>query len=460
MAGLDFTGNMNYQQLQHIDAGAALQNTLRDMVDDRTKSAERAAKLAQQKKENTRADANLLLNQAQGQRAEDAVTKSNLEDQALQEYSSALGAMSKDVIPEVQAQELLKQYNANPSATDALMTSYNKDIADYNQSPGQQLSILNQVAIPEGAYDPTKLLSAKDRAIKPILDEQSAIAAAKVKEADRAQQLKDQFALANYKQSLKPGVSQTGTITVGKDGKYTNIPIGLLEQFTTKGYEIGKPFKDSESSSSSSKKATSVKAYNDLYKLTDEHSASILGVSLSDDSSVGKKTLQMMESAGIDSNIAARAMQTVTGKGGDQEFSIDTLNDPEVMPPVYDPQTGNSMPFGTALKNAYDNDLIITVDDKGRNIVIPKPKQEVATSILPKAKSGGEVTALPNIAQEVPPIEYTTNALGERIPAPDSILGINKDKVKPENTQLFKELKRQYPTLNNDRLLERYKSLQ
>ena len=59
--GLDFTGNMNYQQMQHIDAGAALQNTLRDMVDDRTKSAERAAKLAQQKKDNTRADANLLL---------------------------------------------------------------------------------------------------------------------------------------------------------------------------------------------------------------------------------------------------------------------------------------------------------------------------------------------------------------------------------------------------------------
>ena len=52
---------MNYQQMQHIDAGAALQNTLRDMVDDRTKSAERAAKLAQQKKDNTRADANLLL---------------------------------------------------------------------------------------------------------------------------------------------------------------------------------------------------------------------------------------------------------------------------------------------------------------------------------------------------------------------------------------------------------------
>jgi hypothetical protein len=97
--GLDFTGNMNYQQMQHIDAGAALQNTLRGMVDDRTKSAEMAAKLARQEQdrqdtllqrgvENTRADANLLLNQ------NEATRKAQQDEYTMQLKASEMGLTS------------------------------------------------------------------------------------------------------------------------------------------------------------------------------------------------------------------------------------------------------------------------------------------------------------------------------------------------------------------------------
>ena len=105
--GLDFTGNMNYQQMQHIDAGAALQNTLRGMVDDRTKSAEMAAKLAQQKKDNVRADANLLLNQ------NEATRKAQQDEYNMQLKAAEMGLTSDKLAYDKQSDE---QKNAMDAA--------------------------------------------------------------------------------------------------------------------------------------------------------------------------------------------------------------------------------------------------------------------------------------------------------------------------------------------------------
>jgi hypothetical protein len=144
--GLDFTGNMNYQQMQHIDAGAALQNTLRGMVDDRTKSAEMAAKLAQQKKDNVRADANLLLNQ------NEATRKAQQDEYDMQLKASEMGLTSDYRLADLAAKaEENKNTAAYRKSAQALaLKSFNAQRGD----------VANALAKDEGeAYGESQLLN-------------------------------------------------------------------------------------------------------------------------------------------------------------------------------------------------------------------------------------------------------------------------------------------------------------
>ena len=155
--GLDFTGNMNYQQMQHIDAGAALQNTLRGMVDDRTKSAEMAAKLARQEQdrqdtllqrgvENTRADANLLLNQ------NEATRKAQQDEYTMQLKASEMGLTS-----DYRLADLAAKAEENKNTAAYRKSTQELTLKDFNARRGDVASAL---AKDEGeAYGESQLLN-------------------------------------------------------------------------------------------------------------------------------------------------------------------------------------------------------------------------------------------------------------------------------------------------------------
>ena len=222
--------------------------------------------LLQRGVENTRAAAGLLLQQKAEQRAIDSIDKNNREDKALLQYTNHLGVGAQDVVVDADAQKMLQAYNASPAGKAAeavyeaipyeknateesiaakelslkeavkglndtdnqkqtLESMYDKSIASYNNSPEKQIGFLQSMALPGGEfdlstgkivpgsdiYDSSKLLAQKEKALKRPQDTLDAITAAKVKEADRAQNLKDQFSLADYKQTLKGSGEGTGT---------------------------------------------------------------------------------------------------------------------------------------------------------------------------------------------------------------------------------------------------------
>jgi hypothetical protein len=208
-----------------------LTGSLTDIQNKKLEEARIAKEEAQLARVNKRADAGLLLQQNAEQRAIDAIDKSNREDQALLQYTNQLGVNAQDVVTDADAQKMLQVYDANPNAS--LQPMYDKSIAGYNASPEQQIQHLQSMTLPSGEYDTTKLLIQKEKALKRPQDTLDAVTAAKVKEADRAQNLKDQMYLINYKQKIKgSGESRekdSYTDYVSPDGNIVRVPKNATE---------------------------------------------------------------------------------------------------------------------------------------------------------------------------------------------------------------------------------------
>jgi len=158
----------------------------------------------------------------------------------------------------------------------------------------------------------------------------------------------------------------TGTVTINKDGKYTNIPISNLATFQKQGWEVGRDYKGKGTRSLLDKNK---KAYTDLHKRVGDYGASLLGVQFSDDIDESNNILNAMEAVGLNPNIATRVIDNIDAKGGDRVLNYKSLNNE--IPPMID-ESGNSIKFGDALELRNKEGWKVTTDANG-NYHIAKP---------------------------------------------------------------------------------------
>lgn len=126
--------------------------------------------LAQQAIRNQMDSEDLDLRRAVGQREAEKYKRDVAGDDALRTYTSHLGNYGSNVVPEADAMAVQKAYAANPNVdvqamVDAAQKRYNADTTEGSKA---RTDMLNSIAMPGGDYDPTKLITTKDKAISDI----------------------------------------------------------------------------------------------------------------------------------------------------------------------------------------------------------------------------------------------------------------------------------------------------
>lgn len=216
-ARLDFSQARQYDTTKPLrESLSTVGSMLGQFQDAELKRQQLQQKADQDAIENQRAQEMLKLQQEAGARAQAGEERTVTGNEALRTYGNQLSNYGQDVVSDEAAQKMLSLYQASPqgkaqaaieatpsysslpaskqtellestralpSNEGALEAMYSKAQEEYNVSPQARLEQLGGLAMPEGQYDPSKLMTVREKAMAVPQAEIAALAEAKIKQA-------------------------------------------------------------------------------------------------------------------------------------------------------------------------------------------------------------------------------------------------------------------------------------